>query len=754
MALISNSTKSSHATNPVENQLISLVDVFHIIRIRWKSGFFTALLASALLLSFFLTREDTYSSQASLTVELAPQNIMDIREVVDTKVTHVNLLNTVMNTHVERLKSKAIAERVANTLSEDDYVTLVEAYVGPLDLLPADKREPDAASLILKNTLTVERGEEDDSQIIHITVTHPNAALAKLLANTYVEEYIAYKAGLRSETTGEAVSFLGQEIENFRQELMDEENALQAFRQKNNIVSVQQDQGVIVERLNRLSQAVTDAKIRLLTSEGRVRKLKVAQREWKLNADAEMEQGLNQFQSLMELPFIGGREDVTKMYNELNALIRERQVLDQTYLERHPKIEENQVSLQSAKRNLQTLIHQASAQVDNEHGLIRNELDELLKKVAEAEQAVLDSERAMMEYRRMNRELEKKRELYDTISNRYSETVISQRMRLNTVRSLDMARYPTAPNSASIVQVAAIALFCGGAFFVGVPLARELLDGRMRSFADAELSSGVNLLGDVRSYPSKDSQALYSAVLQKKQDFVEPFRVIFSALRLRTSIGKQPLGLIVTSSLPGEGKSTVASNLAAAAARHGYRVLLADCDLRKPALHTAYDLENDHGLLVWLSEGAQLGSAIHLNDTGALGLTRIGDNLTLLRSGGFSEHATEVFANRDVSKLFEALRADYDLIIYDTPPVGLFPDATLIADFADRTVFVARQFTVKKAKLKSSSAQMEDTNAPLVGLVFNGVTNVASAIGYGQHTTGYGHGYEKNTSKYRAYYKH
>ncbi len=720
-------------------KLISLIDILYIIRNRWKTGFFAGAAFALLFIYAVVSREDVYEAQASMIVELNSKNMMDIRRDDDTRVTNVNLLNTYMNTYVQRLKTRELAEAVVDSLSAEELQDFLMPYVVPESERPIDAEEPDSAGLMMKYALTVDRGEDDGSQLIRLVISHPNAAMAQRLANAYVDGFINYIASLRSTSTSEASDFLGRQVKLLRDELEEAETELQEFRWEHNLFTLQQDKGIVVERLRRLSDAETNASIRLLEAESRVEQIEKAQ---------------NDLDRLLEIPFIGGLTNINSIYNQLNELKRERQALDATYLKRHPRVLENEASQQSVSAALALSVEHACKQVESECSAIRFELSILDQKTSQAEQAVLDTERSLLVYKRQERSVENLHRMLDLLSTRYNETNIAQKIDLNNVRVLNRARLPSTSNALSRVQVLAGALFLGGVFLVGVPLGIELLDNRLSSFSDIEFYSGKPLLGDLRFFPKKDIRELSQAVLRNDEDLVESFRLIYTNLRLKNNLGEETLSILVTSSLPSEGKSVVSSNLAGIFSSHGYKVLLVDCDLRRSTLQSAFEKNNDLGLLSWYKE------AVHLDDpTGdkelamLLGIVAINGNLSLLPSGGTSSHATEVLGDRKVAKLFERLKAKYDVVIYDTAPVGLFSDATLVAEYADTCVFVARQYHATRSKVRNSISLMEHTNAAVLGVVFNGIKNVPAAVGYGNHSRNhYGAGYEKNRKKYKGYY--
>ncbi|MGZ0653989.1 GumC family protein [Coraliomargarita sp. W4R72] len=715
---------------------ISLIDLLAIVRKRWKWGALAGVIAAGLLIAATTSKEKLYLATAALTVELDTANVMDIREVVDTRVTHVNMLNTMMNTHVERLQTLKIAQMVEASLIEEQVTRAIQPYFDPTN---TSKSPPHLAPLMLKFMLEVERGDDDESQVIIVHIRHPDPVVAQFLADAYVEQYIAYKSLSLNDSTGAAVQFLSDQVDSMRIELEAQEEALQNYRQEHNLISVQQDSGIVGARLRRLNDALTDARLLLLTVEIRQKQIEAA------GDDPE---------KLVEVPFIGSRVDIVQVYAQLNELRRERQVLDEVYLSKHPKVIENDASIRAVSVVLDNALKQARKQAKSEYESAQTEVATLQQRLIAAEEEVLSSERAMVNYNRMERELEKQREVYDKVMTRYRETSISQQMNLVNVSVLENARLPSQPESISTLQLIAAGVFLIGVCLVGVPLVLELFDGRLSSFRDIEFGLSKPLLGDIRFMPKKSAEDLFSGVLKKDPDLIEAYRAIFSSLRLKHDFSGKKAAFLVTSSIPDEGKSVIVSNLAAMIARHSYRVLVVDCDLRRPTQHTAFGLDNKTGIVNWFEGHPTILDGFDALQDQALGIQQINENLFVLTAGAATGDATEILGDPTTSELFKHLRSQFDVVLFDTPPAGVFPDATLVAESADCSLFVARQFQVSCAKLRYSIGLMDRSKAKVLGVIFNGIKDVNAAVGFGQSAQSYySLGYEKDSTKYHAHYK-
>ena len=718
------------------DSLISLMDVINILRQHWLIGGLCSVMVALSVGSLLMQQAPKYRAQSSLVIELDTENIMDVQEVVSSGVRNHNMLVSYMNTHIERLKSRSMAETVITALEPEMGDRFLEGYVGPLEEFDASEELPDAAGLLVKKAIEVTWGTE--SQAIQIIITHTDPTVAQAVANQYVSQYIQYKANQRSKSTSDAVSFLGKEVEELRANLATREMALQEYRKEKNLVTAKRGESIISQNLTQWSEAVTNARVRLSGVESRLEQIRLAG---------------NQLTALMNIPFVGGRDDVKEIYAQLQELRRESQVMSGIYLGRHPKMAGNQASQAAVKEALNQAIEQARQEVSVEHNTIVGELKDLETRLNETKQEALQVELDLIDYRVLERKVERLRLTYEALSARYSETTIAERMNLNTIRALDSAVLPSSPAWPEPKKIALISLCLAGMCFVAVPLGLEFLDFRVKTFADIETYVGKQLIGHLLDFPNKDKEALVKAVLENDEDLQEPFRAIYSGLRLKLKFGRKAVSLVLTSSMPSEGKSFVASNIAATFSMHKYKVLLVDCDLRRPTLDRNFAKNNEVGLIKWILNSESILDAKSIVQSPELGISAISKNLDLLCAGGSTNCPTEVLGDPRFNDLVSALKETYDVIIFDTPPVGLFPDATLVADHAMATLFVTRQNQVSRQKLRYSVSVMDRTEAPVVGVVFNGLKDVRSVVGFGRYDGSYyGYGYEQDATQYNKYY--
>src|SRR5690606_1775787 len=199
----------------------------------------------------------------------------------------------------------------------------------------------------------------------------------------------------------------------------------------------------------------------------------------------------------------------------------------------------------------------------------------------------------------------------------------------------------------------------------------------------------------------------------------ESFLGVYSSVKIQSKLDF-PKSLLVTSTIPGEGKSLISCNLASSFARHGKQTLLIDCDLRRPMLHRHFKQENTAGVIPWFEAGGIIDGT--LRDNLHLGIVRVSDNLSLLCSGGRSRTPTEIFESPAFTQLLARLNKEFDLIVVDSPPVGAVSDSLLIADRVDEVIYVCRFNRASRKHIRQYTKQLEAGKSELLGIVLNGLS--------------------------------
>jgi capsular exopolysaccharide synthesis family protein len=231
---------------------------------------------------------------------------------------------------------------------------------------------------------------------------------------------------------------------------------------------------------------------------------------------------------------------------------------------------------------------------------------------------------------------------------------------------------------------------------------------------------GAHLLGivpDLAGVADREKASLVTT--SQTSPGSEAFLSIYSSIKIQSKLDF-PKSILVTSTIPGEGKTMISSNVANSFACHGKKVLLIDCDLRRPMLHRSFNLGNDAGIIPWYDAGAAL-PADPLADP-KLGIVKVGENFFLLRSGGRSKTPTELLENPVFGQFLDAMKRHFDLVVVDSPPMGAVTDSLLISERTDEVIYVCRFNRAYRKHIRLYIKSLNSGKSELLGVVLNGLS--------------------------------
>ena len=681
------------ATEEPATERRTLRDYYIILRERlWIAAPLAFLVAIGLV--YVKARETPqYLARATLQFE-KPERVVIQQAVVDPGITS----EADLNTYLQVLGSDRLRQRIVSSFTDAELRILQRAYVSTLK--PGEP--PPGAFAALGHTAIV---PVRNTFIVGINVTHPDPEAAALVANRTVEQFILYLMQDVSGANEVAVEFLQRRAEELRIEAESAEQRLQAYQKKHNLLSLDNNTNIIQDRLMSVNNALQSARLERINVE-------------------ELNNQVNEFQSsgrdLLEIAAIAGHGAVPTLRAQLNTLRQTQSVLGERYLERHPRMIEiaNQIEVVGAQldkavnlavADLRTRLEKA---VSNEAALEReykaNEQDQIrLRDLA-------------VEYRSLENQAAVAKNTYIQILDRLNQTTTSKSLENVPVRPLDRARVPSEPISPDLAAITRNAVIVFVIVFLGVAFGLSFLDDRIKSAWDVESFIGAHLLGIVPDLSSIKDEEKYSLVLNQPQaPGTESFLGVYSSVKIQSKLDF-PKSLLVTSTIPGEGKSLISCNLASSFARHGKQTLLIDCDLRRPMLHRHFKQENTAGVIPWFEAGGIIDGT--LRDNLHLGIVRVSDNLSLLCSGGRSRTPTEIFESPAFTQLLARLNKEFDLIVVDSPPVGAVSDSLLIADRVDEVIYVCRFNRASRKHIRQYTKQLEAGKSELLGIVLNGLS--------------------------------
>jgi len=691
-------TESSHRSgashaDPAATERRTLRDYLIILRERIWIALPLAALA-AIALGYYQSRATPlYLSAATMQLE-KPEKIVTSQEVVDMSVTS----EVDLNTYLQVLNSARLRTKVMESLSPDEVKILQRPFIK--NLRPGSAL-PSVSSMM--GSFKVE--SIHNSFIIRILVTHPDADAAVIIANHYVDQFMQYLLDNVSGKNDYAVERLRQSAEQLRKESEEADKKLQAYMKEHNLVSLDSSVNIVSDRLKSVNAALQSARLERINIEEIVHQID----EYK-----------NQNRDLLQIAAIANHGNISAIRLQLSELQRQQSVLSERYYEKHPKMIEITRSIKVAQDQLSSAINLAieDFRASLEKARANEKTLEHEYSLNEADQIRLHD--LAVDYRVLENQANVSKNNYAQLLDRLSQTTTSSKLEKIPVRPLDRAvpnNFPISPNLTQIIRTCALVFVL---VFLGVSFGLSFIDDRIKSAWDVESFIGVGLTGIVPDLSSLSDKEKYSLVLKQEEALgTEAFLSIYSTAKIQSKLDF-PKSLLITSTIPGEGKTLVACNVAASFARHGKSVLLVDCDLRRPMLHRHYDQSNDAGLIPWFEKKGSLEGDLKQNPL--LGITKLSDNLSLLCSGGRSRTPTEFLENPRFGQLLDGLKHHYDLVVVDSPPVGAVSDAMLIAEQTDEVLYVCRFNHAARKHIRIYIRSLQQGKNEILGIVLNGMS--------------------------------
>ncbi len=686
---------SPQHTTPGEapNERRTLRDYLIILRERLWIALPLALLV-ALGFGYYKARQTPlFQSAATLQIE-KPEKIVTSQEVVDLSVTS----DLDLNTHLQVLNSARLRGKVLESLTPDEVKVLQRPYLRTAD---AGKPLPSLPDML--GGFRVESVR--NSFIIRIVTVHPDPEAAALVANRYVDQFMQYLLDSVSGKNEYAVDHLRLSAEQLRKDAEAADARLQAYMREHNLVSLDGSVNIITDRLKTVNAALQAARLERLGIEELSNQVGAFRRD---NRD------------LLEIAAISGHGTIPALRAQLAELQRQESVLSERYLERHPRMIEISRAIAVAQEQLGRLIALAIADLQASLEKARANEKSLENEYALQEREQLRLRDLAVDFRSLENQAVVAKSNYSQILDRLSQTTTSSRLEKVPVRPLDRAVPAGAPFSPHLASVVRTSLALGLLVFLAVAIGLSMIDDRIKSAWDVESYIGLNLLGIIPDLSGLKDSDKYQLVLKGEEaPGTESFLGVYSAAKIHSKLDF-PKAILVTSTIPGEGKTLVSCNVAASFARHGKRTLLVDCDLRRPMLHRHYNQGNQAGIITWFENGASLDGDLSANPH--LGITKLGENLSLLCSGGRSKVPTEMLEHPRFGELLATLKKHYDLVVVDSPPLGAVTDAMLLAERTDEVIYVCRFNHAGRKHIRLYARALENGKHDVLGIVLNGMS--------------------------------
>jgi capsular exopolysaccharide synthesis family protein len=672
----------------------TLRDYYIILRERVWVALPAAILVAVGFFYLQARKTPVYEAVASLQFE-KPETVVTSQGVVDPSVRS----DIDLNTYIHDINSNKLRTAVINSFTAEERQKLQRAA---LKRLPPGSPPPPVSSVLG----SIDAEPLRNSYLITISVRHEDPEAAALVANRYVDKFMDYLFESVGGKNEEAVTYLNGRAKQLRRDAESAEKELQDYMKQHNLVSLDKSIDIVSDRLKSVNAALTSARLDLLSVEELVQEVSDFKKAGK---------------DLLEISYISTHGSVPTLKAELSEAEQTQSLLMERYLERHPKVIDNADKIAVTKIQLAKAVDLAIADLDTRLAAARDSVDALQKEYTAQEAQELSLRGLSVDYNSLQSRSTVAKSYYMEILDRLNQTTTFKNLDKISLHPLDRATVPGGPISPNVPSILRTSIGLGIVVFLVIAIGLGFLDDRVKSAWDVESFIGVQLLGIIPQLASiKDDEKISLAETDSGNDSGnEAFLGLYSAVKIQSKLDF-PKSMLVTSTIPGEGKTLISCNLAACFARHGKKTLLMDCDLRRPMLHRHFRQQNTTGLISWFEHGAHLDGDVLGNVD--LGIVKLGDNLWLLTSGGRSKSPTELLENPVFPQLLEKLKKQFDLVIIDSPPMGAVTDAMLIAERSDEVIYVCRFNRAYRKHIRLYIKALREGKNEILGIVLNGLS--------------------------------
>jgi len=588
---------------------------------------------------------------------------------------------------------------------------------------------PDKAVTSLKGGLSIDRTAHD-ANIIAIRYRNSDPTLAAAVPNELLDRFISERQNSRQVQARNTVTFLRQQIDTVSQQLLTAENQLLAFRNRGDVISLPTEAS---SQVNRLVGMEAD-RTRLETERSSLAQLVKETSQ----APAAGPGQPSPYRRLMAFPGLIGNAAVSELLRSLAQLEDQRAQLLIRRTTRDPDVQVLDARISDADTQLKVMAITYLAGLTNREA----SLDSSLKADNRALAVIPAKEIDLARLERSPKVLE---DIYTLLQTKLQEASIAAAAGDPSVQIVDMATRPTKaawPKTALIIAAcSAIGLLIG----IIIALVRDAKDKCVHSRADLLRITGIPVLGLVPNLNSrrlawisrrhKDTkQAIAPGTLtwaggrilgtgagSTSVAATDPYDRLY--LIVTSSLAESgPKALVVTSPLPGDGKTTTATNLALTLARQGLRVLLIDADVRRGQIRSTLGAPKGPGLTDVLRANTDGRAAVNGVDVGN------GRMLYCLSMGSPEEHPARLLGSQQMRELLSCLKKQFDEVIIDSPPINVLTDAAALASVADATLVVARSGVTEESALRYAMEQLRASGATVIGTLLNDINPDRDAV--------------------------
>ena len=684
----------------------------------------------ASIVAFQLTPR--YTATASVMLDTRRNQVIDMQSVLS----GLQGDSAAIRSEIEVLKSRTLAEKVADKLDLYNYaefnpalrppsyldsvlhpVTAIVAAIKSLTLQPSAQAgaaahgATDRKSAVVQALMGhVDATNDGRSYLIKISAQAEDPALAAKIANTYVDVYLLDQLEAKFDAVRRATSWLNEHLGELREKVQDSDRAVQLFRQQHNLNEVR-GTTLTGQQLSDLNAQLMIASADSAQKASALRQLQDELRSGNVDAAAVL-----------------GSPLIQKLREQEAELLRRQAELSTRYKPAHPTMVNLRAEIQDTKRKLDDEIAKYIRGLQGDLAVARAREASLRTSLAGLQQSTAEQDRAAVQLHALEREADANKTLYENFLSKFKQTSAQEDIQQADARVVSAATPPSTPSFPNKTMLVGFAFVVSIFIGIGVAFLVERLDNGFRTSDQIEKLLNLGTLGLVPALTRKDPPQ-DEVLKHPTSQYSEAIRSIRTALRY-SDIDHPPKIILITSSLPSEGKTVFATSFARSVARSGARALLIDCDLRRPGVARLLGVDGAPGLVELFGDGADQDSIIRVDQA---------SGMHYIPSKGGTANPQDLLGSQQMRAFLERMRSRYDVIVIDAPPVLAVSDPIILSHIVDTTMYLIRWETTPRPIVAGAMKLLRGNGGPLAGAVLSRINAKRHAIyGYGDSAYYYG----------------
>jgi len=760
---------STHGAPSISTQAdaLTLLDLWKIVR-RWRFVLLTitlVLIGVAIAVSILSTRR--YQATGEIQVQKDSSDALGLDSLMGSEAagaTDALDANITLQTQARILESQTLGLQVVEQLHMTDTADFKGSFspIGwALGLLsPKGVPDPRGASLeaspkrrdhafgVFKANTKI--APVAGTRLIEVSYTSSDPKLAAAAVNSLIQGLVDYNFQTRYTATSQASEWLGKQLSDLRGDSEQLQRKVAELQRDSGVFTFGgediQGKGIAYSTiLDQLQQATAN-----LTQAESNRVIRQALYEAAKAGDPEMVASLSS-SSLMAgaSPAVGSSLALIQTLRSQES-VQKAAISEATakFGSAYPKLDEMRANLASVQQSIRAEQDRLQRQTKSDF-LVAQQVEEQMRTIFEQQKKDAEAlNDKAIQYALVRTEAEESRGLYERLLSRLKEAGVLEGLRSSNITVVEPGRVPSRPSKPNVKLYLLAAIAAGVVLGIGSAFCLEAMDSKVRDLHVLSARFGDALFGELpfERAPAGSSRKSADGIPSRLFTLADPASAYSEELRgLRTAIllargGAPPKVILVTSSIAGEGKSTLAANLGTLLAQQGKRVLLVDADLRRPILHKVFEMENNAGLSDLLTK--ELGSTAAFDHF--LQVAQV-PGLDLLPAGQIPPYPSELLGSEQMITLMRLWRERFDFIILDGAPVLPVTDSVVFAPLADQILLLARHGVTERSLLEKSFRLLQSRSpGTSIGVVVNAIKRSSDAYaysyGYGYGTHPYGRG--------------